>query len=257
MQWRAPSLIALSALALAAIAVSQEAQAASVLGVDLGTSSAFAILAGAGITLAAPPGTSISGDIGSSPTESITGLENATLQGVNHAGDGVTLAAKIDLALAFADAGSRVVNFAYSDGYDLNGTLGGGVYASPGSFTINNILTLDAGGDSSMVWIFRSGSTLNAASGCQVILAGGALASNVFWQVGSSATIGTNAHFAGNIIAAQSITLGTGAVVHGRALAINGAVSMGSNNVSIPEPSGALMLGLSSLGLLRRRRQKP
>lgn len=244
---------------LATAAVWSQAGAASVLTVDLGSSGGFAILAGSGITIAAPPGTVITGDIGSAPTPAITGLENAVINGVNQAGNAVTLSAKTDLMLAYIDAAGRSADFSYGDAFDLSGTLIGGVHSSAGSFLINTTLTLDAGGDSSMVWIFQTASTLEAASGSQIILANGALASNVFWQVGSSATLNTSADFAGSILADTSITLNAGVNLDGRALAINGAVTLGSTTITVPvpEPSAPAILGAAAVCLLagNRRRQ--
>ncbi|MES2660859.1 MAG: ice-binding family protein [Verrucomicrobiota bacterium] len=232
------------------------AQAASVLTVDLGSASAFAILAGSGITISAAPGTIIMGDIGSDPTDSITGLGNATHQGINHGGNAVTEAAKIDLMLAYADAAARTPDYPYADGFVLTGTVAGGVHRSAGSFSINGALTLDAGGDSDMVWIFQTVSTLEAAFASQVILTNGALASNVFWQVGSSATLLATADFVGTILALESITMVTDVSVTGGVYARNGAVTIGSAVIAVPEPSAPLMLGMAASGLFLVRRKR-
>jgi len=95
-------------------------------------------------------------------------------------------------------------------------------------------VTLDAQGDANAVFIFQIGSTLTTIGSTQVVLAGGAQAKNIFWQVGSSATLGTNSIFYGTIMALQSITLDTGATLHGRALARNGAVTLDANTVDDP-----------------------
>lgn len=232
------------------------ANAASALTVNLGSASSFAILSGAGITIAAPTGTLITGDIGAYPTTSITGLENAIISGVNQAGNGITQSAKTSLMLAYLDAVARPADASFSDGFVLSGTYTGGVYKSAGSFSINSVLTLDAGGDSNMVWIFQAASTLDAASSSEVILTNGALASNVFWQVGSSATLHNAADFSGSILANQSVTLDTGASLEGRALALNGAVTLGSNIITIPEPSSTVLLGISSCWILTYRRRR-
>jgi Ice-binding-like/PEP-CTERM motif len=255
-QKRTRTLRTLSAFALAITSPWSTAQAASVLTVDLGSASAFAILAGSGITISAAPGTLITGDIGSDPTDSITGLENATHQGVNQGGNGVTEAAKIDLAQAYDDAAGRTANFSYADGFVLTGTLDGGVHRSAGSFSISGPLTLDAGGDSSMVWIFQTGSTLEAAFASQVILANGALASNVFWQVGSSATLLATAEFVGTILALESISMTTGVSISGGVYARNGAVTIGSAVIAVPEPSAPLLLGIAASGFCLARRKK-
>ena len=202
--------------------------------VDLGSASGFAVLAGAGITLGASGTTTIAGDIGSYPTATITGTENLDLDGTNHGGDAVTQAAKIDLAFAYAAAAGRAPTTTYAPIYDLGGqTLGPGVHNDPSSFGITGILTLDAGGDPDAVWIFQAGSTLVTASGSQVVLINGAQANRVFWQVGSSATLGTGTDFAGTLLAAESITLVAGASVEGRTLALNGAVTLDDNAIAL------------------------
>ena len=131
--------------------------------------------------------------------------------------------------------------------------LGAGVYNNPSSFWITGTLTLDGGGDPDAVWIFQSGSTLITGSGSNISLIGGARAANVFWQVGSSATLGTGSHFAGTILAAESISLDTGVDLTGRALALNGAVTLDYNTLAIPEAGSTLLLGFGALGLLARR----
>ncbi len=244
------------ALAVAVTLIQQDAHAA-VLVVNLGVASNFGVLAGSGITVAgAINSTSITGDIGSHPTPSITGLENVILDGVNHAGDAVTQQAKIDLAIAYADAAGRTPTTTYSPIFELGGsTLGSGVYKNPSSFSITTNLTLDAGGDPDAVWIFQMGSTLTTGPGSNVILTGGAKASNIFWQVGSSATLGTGSTLAGSILAQESITLTTGADLSGRALALTGAVTMDNNIVVVPEAGSTLLFGAGLLTLISRRRR--
>jgi hypothetical protein len=95
-------------------------------------------------------------------------------------------------------------------------------------------VTLDAQGNPNAVFIFQIGSTLTTLGSTEILLAGGAQAQNIFWQVGSSATLGTNSIFEGTILSFQSISLDTGAVLNGRALARNGAVTMDSNIVTAP-----------------------
>jgi len=199
--------------------------------VDLGTADSFAILAGAGITNTGP--TTITGDVGSHPTTTQTGFETVTLNGTNHGGDAVTQQTKTDLLTAYNDAAGRTPT---TVGTELGGsTLTAGAYDSAaGTFQITGTLTLDAEGDPNAVFIFQMGSTLVTASGSQVVLINGAQACHVFWQVGSSATLGTNSTFIGTIMALQSITANTGATIDGRLLAINGAVTLDSNNIEVP-----------------------
>lgn len=214
--------------------------------VDLASSSGFAVLAGTGITVATPVNsTVITGDIGTFPTTTITGFENVVLTGVNHAGDGVTQTAKNDLTLAYNDAVGRSPT-AYYGAIDLGGSnLISGVYNGSSSFAITGALTLDAGGDPNAVWIFQVGSTLTTANNSQIVLTNGAQAANVFWQVGTAATLGTYSDFSGSILALSTITLTTGAMVDGRVLSRTGSVILDNNIINIvPEPASTLLIGL-------------
>jgi hypothetical protein len=234
--------------------------------VDLGTSSSFAVLAGSGITVTGP--TTIVGDIGSYPTTSVTGLGNVSLTGSDQSlNTGVMQAAKADLSTAYNDAAARAPDATYAGGADLGGmTLGSGVYKDASSLFLTGILTLDAKGDPNAVWIFQIGSTLITASGSQVDLIGGAQACHVFWQVGSSATLGTTTDFSGNILALTSITADTGAIVDGSLLAQNGAVTLDNNTIttaicsdttaSVPDGGTTFLLlssGMASLFIFGRR----
>lgn len=198
--------------------------------VNLGTADSFAVLAGSAIT---NTGSSvINGDIGSYPTMTITGFPPGTVNGTNQAGDTVTQGAKTDLITAYNNAaGQTPVSTVPTE---LGGTTKtAGVYDSAaGTFGITGTLTLDAEGDPSAVFIFKTASTLTTAGASNVVLINGAQACNVFWQVGSSATLGTNSTFKGNILALTSATLTTGANVEGRVLARNGAVTLDSNIIT-------------------------
>jgi hypothetical protein len=201
--------------------------------VNLGSTSNFGVLAGAGITVTGP--TTITGDIGTFPTPAITGLGNVTLNGANHAGDAVTEQAKSDLVTAFADAAGRSADVTYGGGFDLVGlTLPSGVYNDGSSLFLPGTLTLDAQGNPDSVWVFQAGSTLVTASNSTIALIGGAQACHVFWEIGSSATLGTGTDFIGNILALTDITLTTGATVDGRVLARNGAVTLDTNTITKP-----------------------
>ncbi len=193
----------------------------------LGTAAPFGVLAGAGITVAgAVNSTTITGDIGTFPITTITGLNNVVLIGVNHGGDAVTQNAKGALLTAYNSAAARIPNVVFSPATNLGGlTLVPGVYRDPTSFGIGGTLTLNAGGNPNAVWIFQSGTALTTASFSRVVLVGGAQACHVFWQVGSSATLGSSSLFRGTILALASITLTTGATVEGRLLALNGTVT--------------------------------
>jgi len=205
------------------------AQAATMIG--LGTASSFVVLAGAGVTNTGP--TTLNGDIGTFPTTSISGAGTLTVNGTNHAGDGVTQGAKTDLVTAYDVAAGQASNVTVSA--DLAGqTLTGGVYTSASSMGLSGALTLDASGNPDAVFVFQVGSALTIASGATVLLIGGAQACNVFWQVGSSATIGTGAAFRGTVLALTSITMTTGATLEGNALARNGAVTLDTNVITAP-----------------------
>jgi hypothetical protein len=195
----------------------------------LGTAADFSVLAGSGITNTGP--TTIYGDVGTFPTPSETGFDTVTIIGTNHAGDAVTQGAKIDLVTAYNDAAGRTP--VTTIGTELGGTTQvPGVYNSAaGTFGITGTLTLDGQGDPNAVFIFQMESTLITASASVVLLTNGAHACNVFWQVGSSATIGTYSSFVGTILALTSITVTTGATVDGRVLARNGAVTLDSNTI--------------------------
>lgn len=200
--------------------------------VNLGQAFDFGVLAGSGITNTGP--TTIIGDVGTLPTSTITGFGTVTLTGTNHVGDAVTLGGKGDLLAAYNDAAGRLPTITYAPITDLGGmTLAPGVHTDSSSFAITGILTLDAMGDPNAVWIFQAGSTLITAVGSSVVLINGAQAGNIFWQVGSSATLGVDSALSGTIMAATSITLNTGATLDGRALALNGAVTLDSNSIAL------------------------
>jgi cell division septation protein DedD len=209
------------------VAASAGAQAATSVG--LGTVGSFAVIAGAGITNTGP--TTTTGDIGTFPTTSITGLASMTVNGTNQAGDAVTQSAKNDLVTAYDSAAGQGPTVPISG--ELGGmTLVSGVYNSASSLGLTGTLTLDAAGNPNSVFVFQAGSSLTTASGSQVALINGAQACNVFWQVGSSATLGTGSAFRGTVMALTSITLTTGATVDGRVLARNGAVTLDTNTIT-------------------------
>lgn len=221
--------------------------------VDLGGAASFAVLAGSAITNTGQ--TVINGDIGTFSGTAVSGIESVTLTGTNHNGDPVTAAAHASLLIAFNSAAAQDSDVTYNVPTDLgNQTLGPGVYEGTSSFGVTGILTLDAQGDPNATFLFQMASTLTTATGSSVLLINGAQAQNVFWQVGSSATLGPASVLAGSILSFQSIDMNTGAVIDGRALAYNGAVTMIGNTILVPEVSTA---ALGSLGLLvagRRRR---
>ncbi len=216
--------------------------------IDLGAATGFAGLAASGMTNTGA--TSITGDVGSYPTPTIKGFGTVNLVGTNHAGDSFTQAAVTSLGVAYGDAAGRTPTDTKFIPFELGGqTLAPGVYKDSDSFTITGALNLNAFGDPNAVWIFQTGTTVITASNSEVILTGGAHASNVFWQVGSSATLGTSSSFKGTILAYTSVALDQGAILEGRALAVNGAVTFDTNTVvvplaAVPEPLFAPVLAL-------------
>lgn len=178
-------------------------------------------------------GTAITGDLGvSSPGISPTGFPPGTITGRTHSGDASSARAQIDLTPAYNSLAAKTCGTPLT-GQDLGGrTLTQGVYCFTSSAQLTGKLTLS--GNASSVFIFKIASSLNTASNSSVIMTGGSRARNVYWQVGSSATLGTGTAFKGNIVALTSISLGTGASLSGRALARNGAVTMDSNAISMP-----------------------
>jgi hypothetical protein len=197
--------------------------------VPLAASASFAVLAGSGVTNTGA--TVLTGDLGSFPTLSITGLASLTLGGLNQAGGAVAQQAKADLVVAYDNAAAKAPTAAIAA--DLGGrTLAPGVYRSASSIGLTGTVTLDGQGDPNAVFVFQAGSTLTTASASQVALTNGARACNVFWQVGSSATLGTGSTFRGTILALTSVTVTTGVTIAGRVLARNGAVTLDTDTIT-------------------------
>lgn len=202
-------------------------------GVGLGTATSFAVLAGSTVTNTGP--SVVSGDLGVSPGTAVTGFPpGQVINGTQHVGDALALQAQSDLTTGFNDAAGR--NPATDvTGQNLGGkTLVAGVYADSSAMSLTGTVTLDAQGDPNAVFIFQAGSTLITASNSTVALINGASPCNVFWQVGSSATLGTGTTFVGTVMALTSASLQTGASVQGRVLARNGAVTLDTNVITAP-----------------------
>jgi hypothetical protein len=203
--------------------------------VELGAAGSFSVLGASTVTNTGP--TNLGGDLGVSPGTAITGFPPGTLEGTTHSADVQAGAAHADLQAAYNDAAGRTPTEVVAG--DLVGrTLNAGVYSSASSLALSGTLTLDGQGDPEAVFIFQMGSTLTTASASHVTLINGAQASHVFWQVGSSATLGTGSSIAGTIMALASITVTTGVTIEGRALAVNAAVTLDTNTIST-EPAPA------------------
>jgi hypothetical protein len=189
----------------------------------------FSVLAGSAVTNTGS--TTVSGDVGVSPGTAVTGFPPGLAGGTIHIADGPAAQGQAALTAGYNDAAGRSGGATVAG--DLAGqTLKAGVYKSTSSLAISGDVTLDAQGNAAAVFIFQISSTLTTGSGSHVILANGATACNVFWQVGSSATLGTNSVFKGNILALTSITITTGVNLEGRALARNGAVTLDTDVIT-------------------------
>ena len=201
--------------------------------VDLGNATSFAVLGGSTVTNTGP--SVIRGDLGVSPGTAVTGFPpGIVVNGTIHANDAVAAGAQSDLTIAFNDAAGRAPDQNLT-GQDLGGlTLTPGVFKFDSSAQLTGSLILDGQGDPNAVFIFQIGSTLTTASASNIMAINGAQACNVFFQVGSSATLGTTSNFVGNILALTSITANTGAIVEGRLLARNAATTLDDNVVTRP-----------------------
>jgi serine protease AprX len=194
-------------------------------GDGLDTAGAYAVLAGSTVTNTG--GSEIDGDLGLSPGTAVTGVPG----GRKHVANAAALKAKADLTAAYDAAAARTPTAAAPA--DLGGhTLPPGVYNSASSIGLTGTVTLDGQGDPNAVFVIQAGSTLITASASRVELVNGAQPCNVFWQVGSSATLGTTTQFVGNILALASITMNDGVQLHGRALARNGAVTLINDTIT-------------------------
>jgi hypothetical protein len=249
----------------------------------LESAGSFAVLAGSGVTNTGP--TVLTGNLGTSPTPAITGFfavdagPGLVVGGTIHAADAVALQAQTDLTTAYNFLAGEAVTSNLT-GQNLGGlTLTSGVYFFASSAQLTGNLILDAQNNANATWTFQIGSTLTTASASSVSVINGFnnATNGVFWQVGSSATLGTTTSFLGNIVALTSIGLNTGANIScGSALARNGAVTLDTNHIGtgcgggfsvapgtgvitpVPEPETYAMLlsGLGLMGFVARRRQR-
>jgi hypothetical protein len=230
-------------LAIAAMSVSHDASATQAI-VPLGSAATFGVLAATTVT--STGNSTINGDLGVSPGNTVAGAP--TVNGTSHLNDPIAAQAQADLLTAYNNAAGRTLGAVLVAGNLGGQTLAPGLYTSSSSLEISSgDLTLDASGDTNAVWIFQMATTLVTTSGRQVILTGGAQAGNVYWQVGSSATIGGSSVFKGTILAYTSITMDTsGTVLGGRLLAMHGEVALDGNTVTVPTTVSASITLVSS-----------
>ena len=223
----------------------------------LGSATSFAVLAATAIT--APLASSVTGDIGLTSAAPIAGLSAITLDGTAHSGDAAAAQASADATAAAASLAGLTPTRDLS-GLDLGtvAVLTPGVYHFDTSAQLTGDLTLDFTGATDQSFVFQIGTTLTTAQGAGVIVKGGGPHSQIYWQVGASATLGGDTAFAGNVLADQSITLGAGSsILFGRAFALQAAVTLNSATVSLSQARGAYgssrpdfgSLGFSGQGL--------
>jgi hypothetical protein len=241
MDYKKNIVTAFLAIAVLAIGTSQAA-----IIIDLGTAANFAVL---GCTAVSNTGsTVINGDLGIWSGSTITGFGPGIVTGTIHTADLAAQNAQSDAATAYDSLAAMLFDTDYTATPTLGGrTLTAGVYHFNAAADLTGILTLSGTGN----FVFQIGSALTTASGSSVVASTGA---KVYWQVGSSATLGTGTAFKGNILALSSITLTTGATIEdGRALARNAAVTLDGNIITIPEPATLCLLGLGALSLIRKK----
>jgi uncharacterized protein with beta-barrel porin domain len=226
-------LAVLSTMGLAAVVLSTPASAQI-----LGTAEDFGVLAGSTTTNTGP--SVIQGNVGVSPGSALVGFPPGVVvpPGTIHVGDAVASQAQVDVTTAYNTLKGLPAQVILT-GQDLGGMfLGPAVYAFAASAQLTGVLTLNGQGNTAAQFVFQIGSSLTTASNSAVLLINGANGNNVYWAVGSSATLGTNSVFAGNIVALTSITLNTGAkITCGRALARNGAVTLDNNTITLCVPN--------------------
>lgn len=228
--------IAVLVMTTCSCAISAFAQVAP----PLGQAAGFAVVGGSAITNTGA--TSVTGNIGTSPGTAITGFPPGNLTGTLHSNDAVAQGAQTDVTTAYNVLAGQACTTNLT-GTDLGGlTLTSGVYCFATSAMLTGTLTLDAQQNPNAVFIFQIGSMLTTASAAKVVVTNGGIDCNVFWQVGSSETLGSGSQFIGNTLATTSITLTTNASSHGSLFAQNGAVTMDSNQIAVCTPTTPVSL---------------
>ena len=199
-----------------------------------GTTSTFAVLAGTTITNTGPTtiGGTAGGDVGLSPGSAFTGSSTVTISGAQHLADAVAVTAQTDLVAAYNSVSAPTPTILATPELASKVITPGTYSTTAGTFANSGALTLDAQGDTTAIFIFQAASTLITSAGSTMTLINGAQACNVYWRVGSSATLGTNSTFVGRIFALTSITAESGAAVRGQLLAQTGAVNLNANVIT-------------------------
>gem|GEM_PF-1053153 len=193
----------------------------------LGTATTFSVLGGTGVTSTGV--TTVSGDLGTSPSTAVVGFPPGIVAGTIHAGDPIAAQAQADLTAAYDDADNRTPDTEFSG--DLNGrTFSAGVHHTAAALSLTGTMTLDGENDPDAVFIFQVDAALDTAAGSHIDLVNGADAANVYWQVLGAAGTGASSTFAGTILAMGGITLGDSTTLIGRALSTS-LVTMANNTV--------------------------
>ena len=198
--------------------------------ISLGSAGSYGVLAGAGISNSGT--TTIIGDQGSSPSSAYFGFNKVTVTGATHLGDTAAATAQVDAKDSYRNLGLQ------SSTQLIVGDLGGqvltpGVYTTGESIGMTGKLTLDAKGDPNAIFIFKAGSTLTTSSASSMSMINGGSQCNVYWLVGSSATLGANSTFLGTVLASSNIAAGSGATIFGRLLALNGTAGLNNNLITV------------------------
>jgi len=225
--------------------------------ISIGTADSFAVLGASTVTNT--HSSVVNGDLGVSPKTSISGFPPGIVNGTIHDDDAVATQAQTDALNKGYNVLKGLAVTQTLTGQDLGGlTLTPGVYFFASSAQMTGALTVNFEGLSNQMIVFQIGSTLTTGSASSVLIINPGLNDQIWWQVGSSATLGTTTDFLGSILAEDSITLNTDATIGcGRAIALTGAVTMDTNTIDtgcgampVPEPSMMLQLGLALAGLV-------
>jgi hypothetical protein len=224
-----PILLSLALISAGALSVVTPVSSAATT-VSLGSAGSYGVLAGSGISNSGT--TTIIGDQGSSPSATYSGFNKVTVTGATHLGDAAAATAQVDAKSSYKNLGLQSSTQLVVT--DLGGQiLTPGVYTTSASIGITGNLTLDAKGDPNAIFIFRAGSTLTTSSSSSVSMTNGGSQCNVYWLVGSSATLGVNSTFLGTVLASSNITAGTGATIFGRLLALKGTTVLDNNLITV------------------------
>jgi hypothetical protein len=225
------------------------ALAASTTTVNLGTASTYAVLSGASVanTVSAPsaPFTTLHGDLGVVPNTPPSGFPPGVVTGTTNVGNGAATQAQTDAQTAYTAIATRTGGVLLPAAL-AGTTLSPGLYKFSGAVSNTTTVTLDGGGDPNAVFVFQVNGALAFAASSQVVLTNGAQASNVFWQVNGAGSIGAGSTFAGTLIASAAVGVGNGSLVNGRAIALNGALSLDDDQVYSAPPTVTITNGASA-----------